>query len=145
MLLITPLFQATDTLAQAQHQTFELHQTLNFIAENTCNGEFVAVTADRDLEIKLTLDANGRTHGHQHINLHGTGVGLTTGASYIIKQVSHASFNFVGASTEILTQSISVNGKGSTPGFNIHEVQKLTINANGEITAEVSHVRADCH
>jgi hypothetical protein len=97
---------------------------------------------------RITTDANGGFHlNGGHTNFQGvTGVGLTTGRSYIfaaavnditnIRQVSVNEFTLV-AHGRLITQGNEANQLASTQ---IH----VTINANGQITADIGQFKFEC-
>ena len=49
-----------------------------------CTGESIQITGEFHIMASLTTTVDGRVRRHAHANLHGTGIGLTTGNEYVI-------------------------------------------------------------
>lgn len=49
-----------------------------------CTGEEIQIIGEIHLMGSITTTKDGRTRRHAHANLHGTGVGLTSGNEYVI-------------------------------------------------------------
>lgn len=56
--------------------------SLTFFDE--CTGEQIQITGEVHLMGSITTTKDGRMRRHAHANLHGTGVGLTSGNEYVI-------------------------------------------------------------
>jgi hypothetical protein len=110
-------------------------------------GELVALNGDLHLQSHSQWDRNGGFHAEVHANPQGvSGVGLTSGDTYRGTGVTQESLH--GAAGQALTQTLVINfrliGQGSAANFMIHQVAHLTINANGELTAQVGSTEVDC-
>jgi hypothetical protein len=112
---------------------------------NPCNGESVHLTGTFQIVLHETQDASGGSHFIAEGNAKGIrGVG-TSGTQYRATGGFWDEFNTNGR-TEV-SNSVSVFNiisKGPAPNF-ISEVNvKLTVNANGEVTAEFEHGNERC-
>lgn len=92
----------------------------------------------------VTIAANGSFHGKFHINAKGTGVGLSSGATYQWNDSINESFNGNVGETYTFNQSWKIIGQGQAPNFKLNDHFHVTINANGDVTAVVSDFSAEC-
>jgi hypothetical protein len=115
---------------------------------NDCNGEQVAFQGFIHIREAVTTDASGGQHISITENGHDiTGVGLTTGAKYVIPVALHEDVNVNGNNPEnnvTLTETLDVLAQGKVPNFKIKVLQHVTINANGEITSMTSEFETSC-
>ena len=94
----------------------------------------------------VTVDANGGVHIATHFNNVGvSGIGLTTGDKY---QAAGGDY-FVSNSGSTANEFTFVNNfllvaPGSGNNVRVHELAHVTVNANGEITAETDNITVDC-
>jgi hypothetical protein len=95
--------------------------------------------------MNLTFSSNGNIHAKIHENLQDvSGVGETTGAKYQITQTIDEEMNLVAAQEATLTVDVRVIGQGSVPNFLEHVTEHITVNANGDVTATVANLTAEC-
>lgn len=144
MLGLSAVLATTRAFAQADNSTIHITQTLNTVRPNPCNGEPVQLQAELDLTIHRTTDASGGFHMHITSNIHGTGVGLVTGAEYRLNSVATSSFNTNGATNRTLWQDAVLVGQGNVPNFLFQETEHFTINANGDVTVDFEHEFTKC-
>ena len=129
--------------AQANPTTTHIHRNLSAVMPNPCNGEPVQLTAEQDLVIHRNTGSGG-THMHITNNLHGTGVGLVTGATYNLNSVATANTNINGALNQTLWQDAVLVGQGNVPNFLFQEVEHITINHNGEVVTDFTMEFTKC-
>jgi hypothetical protein len=110
------------------------------------SGELVAVTGDVHAVFSVTHDGDGGVHIHTQFNNAGVrGIGLLTGDKYQVTGGNRFESNSTGGMSEsTFTNSLIMTGPGSNNNLYIHEVVHVTINANGEITADVEMIEGVC-
>ncbi|AYC34937.1 hypothetical protein D3880_22320 [Pseudomonas cavernae] len=122
-------------------------QPFEGIGSNFCNGEDIAVTGKFLSEFNVMQDASGGVHVVVQQSTRGTGVGLTSGAKYVLGDSAS------GASTEttagvvtgtqpILVRLIALDP--DVPDLFIRALFHFTINANGEETSVVDTFEVLC-
>ncbi|HEY2934376.1 MAG TPA: hypothetical protein VGK99_21770 [Acidobacteriota bacterium] len=111
-----------------------------------CNGETVAVEGSIHLQFRITEDQAGGLHIASHTNINGSGTGLVTGTSYRFNEADNDELNVRALPVEsTFTRHVNVIGAGQVPNFQIHLTQHITINANGELTADVINESTPCN
>jgi hypothetical protein len=110
---------------------------------NPVTGEWVHITGETHIMTSLTNDGAGGSHSVWHFNSRAQGIGLTTGNEYIGRHVEQENVNFKPPfpHEETFVQNIRMIGRGNVPNFVLHWNVHVTINANGEVTAEVNNFR----
>ena len=145
---------AKPTQAQAQTENFNERIPLTIITTNECTAEAISVEGTVHVVGTTTQDAAGNLHVQGHTNFVGEGVGITSGAEYIVREVQTTHGNvhdFEGdqaPATFTQPYTLHVIRKGSaTPedDFLIHTLFHITVNANGEVTAEVVEESFECN
>ncbi len=109
-------------------------------------GEMVALVGAQLAVFSVTADANGGQHISTHFNNHGvTGTGLTTGDSYQSTGVNRFSSSSRGAMSEFtFINSFLMIGSGAGNNLLVHETVHMTVNANGEVTADITDISSEC-
>jgi len=126
----------TRAFAQADTSTIHIHRTRTGVMPNPCTGEPVQLNLELDLVIHTTTTETGGFHRHTTSNLNGTGLGLLTGANYVLSSVATANTNIAGAANQTLWQDAVLVGQGDVPNFLFQEIEHITINDNGEVTVD---------
>ena len=76
------------------------------------------------------------------------GVGESSGSEYVSSSTNNNSLNDPdttgGQSAYTTTTKFLLVGKGRLPDMFVKATMHITVNANGEVTAEVTNVRAEC-
>ena len=113
---------------------------------NSCTGEFIQLAGTVHILRSATADAAGGFHVRSHINLKVSGVGETTGAKYEAVQVNNFTFNAQPPFPVTRTFRINVRiiGQGQTGDIMESILLHFTVNANGEVTAEIRDVEFSC-
>ena len=113
-----------------------------------CSGEVVHLSGIAEVSISVTIDAN-RAHIVSLVNEHLKGIGLSTGASYVADAMAHVDSNAdidpvtnTGEATILI--SARVNGQGSIPNTSEQQLVHVTMDANGNVSARISHFQMIC-
>jgi hypothetical protein len=113
-----------------------------------CSGEYVHLSGVAQVLTSVTIDSN-RAHLVGLVNEHLEGNGLSTGARYVADAMAHVDSNVdidpvtnTGEATILI--SARINGQGSIPNTSEQQLVHVTVNANGDVTARVSHHRIVC-
>jgi len=98
--------------------------------------------------VRFTIDGSGGEHfGSNSHPMGGFLVGLDTGDTYRATGRTGESFN-VGAGglplSYTFVNQFNLVGPGDAVSFTVHETFHVTVNANGDLTADVSNVRVTC-
>jgi hypothetical protein len=111
-----------------------------------CSGELVGLTGTAHVLVGATLNDN-HLHLDLHANIHATGTGLTSGASYVDNDAINVSLNLSANAAQNVTVVADLNlvGKGSVPNEKIKILIHVTMNANGDITAVTLDFDGTCH
>ena len=112
---------------------------------NPCNGEPMVFSGYVHLALRFTDDAAGGIHVGQHFDTQGIkGVGAVTGATYTGNEALNDEFNAKYGLEETFEHHFSMITHGPLPNFVLHEVEHVTINANGEVTVFLNNFSAEC-
>lgn len=120
------------------NEQFPFNALINFC------GEDIYFEGVFHVNISENIAANGSFHAKYHINAKGTGVGLSSGATYQWNDSINESFNGNVGETYTFNQSWKIIGQGQAPNFKLNDHFHITINANGDVTAIVSDFSAEC-
>lgn len=106
----------------------------------------IDLTGEVHAVFSVTVDANGGVHISTHFNNVGvSGIGLTTGDRYHAAGPNHFVSNSRGTQNELtFVNDFLLVAPGSGNNLRIHELVHVTVDANGEITAEVNSLAVDC-
>jgi hypothetical protein len=149
-LLTIPAFcllaSAGTAIAQSRTTTTSLSAEFTSVIGTLCHAEAITVSG-RVHHLQHTTRTNaGVTSRVTHINLQAIGTGQTTGEKYVFIQNTNVAFNTQQPlpleSTE--TETIQIIGRGQTPDRYIRALFHTTINANGELTAQVEDFEREC-
>jgi sorbitol-specific phosphotransferase system component IIA len=112
-----------------------------------CNGELVEGFATWHYRGSLRQDQTGTLHFKGHVNSHFAGTGTETGARYTGAYTDNYSERFAFGELPFVytgTYTRHLNGQGQVSNTRIHEVWHLTVNANGDVTADIDAWQVDC-
>lgn len=142
---------ATSALASVSDQaaaTFTTNQIFPFGFESTeCGNETVVVSGNLHVVAHGTVTSSGHVQAVFHVNPQNIrGFGVTTGAEYLAPGMLQTVTNASGPApvTETFVNNFELIGLGAAPDFTLHQTVRLTINANGEITAAFDHLTTSC-
>lgn len=107
------------------------------IVPDECSGERVHFTGVAQISANLTIN-NNQAHAFALVNIHLTGEGLTSGASYLLNGTATATetvdnFTGTGEVTTLITQPVIGLGNVSDAIAQMHF--HVTVNANGIVSA----------
>ena len=115
------------------------HETIpvDEIVPDPCSGEDVHFTGVAKISASLTTN-NNQAHAFALVNLHMTGVGLASGAPYLLNATATATktvdnFTGTGEVTTLITQPVIGRGGVSDAIAQVHV--HVTVNANGIVSA----------
>jgi hypothetical protein len=113
-----------------------------------CTGDAVLLEGRLHILITETVDKNGGLHLKAHfqpMNLQGEVIaGPNEGAKYNGTGVSQDRLNLKKGETFTMINNYRMIGQGKAPNFMVHETWHVTVNANGEVTANFIKVKVTC-
>ena len=126
-------------------ESFSVPVTPSYVS---CGGEVVELSGRVHVLLHSTIDAAGGVHAVSKENTQGVrGVGLTTGARYVLvdtKQGDHFNGRPGGASELTIERTFLLVAQGTLEDARVHVIAHTTVNANGEPTAVVFEVVSEC-
>ena len=112
-----------------------------------CDGETVALNGRIHIVFAFRIEPSGNSELSQSINFQGVrGIGLTTGTMYretgVLKETLNRKLGPPFETTEVIETNLVSAGRSG----NLRTMVLLhtTLNANGDVTAEVVDVRGGC-
>src|SRR5215211_319782 len=115
-----------------------------------CLGERITVDGIQHIVGRFTRDANGKLHFGFSRNTRGKGIGQETGDTYLLMDtVSRTSLEITPSEPRVFTEgyrSILMHHGEELPNDDtiIHFLSRLTVNANGEVTAAIEIQSVEC-
>jgi hypothetical protein len=118
----------------------------NWTTFDGCNGEFVDFETRRAQRIEVKSDANGGFHFSFHRTWIGTGVGRDTGTEYVFNWPGEWQEYVGGPFPETFTRMLANNlvSKRGAENRIFRGLIHYTVNANGDITSDVSNLTLEC-
>jgi hypothetical protein len=108
-------------------------------------GEIVDLSGTLHVVFHVTVDSDSGFHSKSHSQPQGvTGIGQITGAKYQATGVTQDQFNGKVGSEFTYVNNFRIIGQGPGNNFLVHQNVHVTVNANGEVTANVDNFRAEC-
>ena len=120
------------------------------IVTNACTGEDVQVSFSGFLSLHVVFGDNVAVEQVQ-TNLHGSGIGLSSGSTYLLNAHEAAAENFRGvvdpSGAVVLTdvQTLDLVSQSSAPDLVGTAKVHVTINANGTATLDSTELTTACH
>jgi hypothetical protein len=139
-----------NVLAKADTTTTNIKQPLDETTFVPCAdggaGEDVHFTGTSHMVFHVTDDAGGKFHMTGHFNTQAVkGTGLTTGDTYQgIDSINGVQNNGMVGGTFTQVENFLLIGPGPGNNFMIQRQTHITVNANGEVTAEVDNLKENC-
>lgn len=139
----------TPALAKATVLTDNLQIPVNIFAFVPCAaggaGEWVDLNGPLHILFRTTIDDNGGFHSMVHFQPQGiSGTGLTTGDSYQATGETLETFNGKVGFEDTYVNNFKIIGQGPGNNFLVHNTIHFTVNANGEVTADVDNSSVEC-
>jgi hypothetical protein len=117
------------------------------VFEDICGEDLVHTSGNLHVLISFTINDN-HVSGTSHFQPQGaTLVGLTSGSEYVGTGVGHQNFSESldgGVATFTSIDQFRLIGKGQASSFLAYAVVHTTINASGEVTADVALEGEEC-
>ncbi len=118
---------------------------VDLVVYNPCTDEDVALTGDIHLLAAVTEDSADGFHLKLHLNFADvSGEGLDSGNKYQLNGAANAELNLKAAEEGTLTANVRLISQGSDSNGKVHVLLHLTVNANGEPTAEIENIDLEC-
>jgi hypothetical protein len=138
--------------AQAQAETITDNDRSTFDGPvASCTGEFVFIEGTMHTVSHTTIDETGVRHIKFHFSLQGVGEGASSGDKYVFHRLINQHFNRTGAPEDnfnaTITETAKLMRQGSatpTSDFILKLLLHVTLNDQGEVTAEVSKFEEEC-
>jgi hypothetical protein len=140
----SPVFAAS-TITTNQQVPFA--QIVIVPCANNGAGEPVLISGTLHILQHQTVSDAGNVHVKVHFQPQGAGgVGLITGDAYRATGVTQEEFNINGPLpiTDTFINNFRIIGQGPDNNLLVHQTIHITINANGELTAEVVNTSVEC-
>ena len=118
----------------------------NAVIGNACLGESVALTGNLHILVIQQRTGNGMLMASHSQPAGVSGTGVVSGASYRGTGVTrNVTFNDGTPPFDFtLVNNFRIVGSGSANNYMVHSTIHMTVNANGEVTAEVTKTETTC-
>jgi hypothetical protein len=118
----------------------------NMPAANSCNGDTIMLNGTLHTESTFSTNPNGFIHSSFNSTLKGTGVGVPSGANYVVNDGQHAEVNSkTVAQEQFFSTKMKMITQGPTPNMTLRITTHLVVNANGTVTVSTSGFQASCN
>jgi hypothetical protein len=129
----------------------EYNEKISFTDDfDGCLGERITVDGIQHIVGRFTRDASGNLHFGFSRNTKGTGIGQTTGDAYLLLDtVSRTSLEITPGEPQVFTEAyrsiLMHHGEELEDDDTvIHFLSRVTVNANGDVTAEIEIQSVTC-
>jgi hypothetical protein len=129
----------------------EYNERISFIDDfDACSGERVSIDGVQHIVGRFTTDGKGTLHFGFTRNTIGTGIGQVSGDQYILTDaVARSSLEIVPGQPQTFLEQYHSRFIRRGEAFSdddtlIHFLSKISVNANGEITAAVEIQSVEC-
>lgn len=114
-----------------------------------CTGETIGLNGVNHFVTTSTTTPGGGVHSVVHMNaLDFHGVGLTSGTQYVAGGTNNSAVTFdlpVGATTTEVSVHLRLIAQGQAEDIILDSLYHVTVNANGDVTADVNSFQVFCH
>ncbi len=143
LVLLAMVLCAPAAYGQSNTQDYQIS---NQLLTNTCNGETVVMNGTVHQEMSFSTNPNGMTHFSFNFSVHLSGVGQTTGVSYVANDGMHTEVNVRGFAQE---QSFGTKTKliaqGPVPNMTDRITLHVVTDQNGAAKIDVSKEVLSCN
>ena len=129
----------------------EYNEQISFTDDfDGCLGERITVEGIQHIVGRFTRDSRGKLHFGFTRNTRGKGIGQLTGDMYLLLDtVSRSSLEIVPGEPRVFTEGyrsiLMHHGEDSSHDDTvIHFLSKVTVSANGDVTAAIEIQRVEC-
>ena len=138
--------------AQAQAQTFTDtdQEPVSGYTSSCTNDELVFIEGTLLTVAHTTIDANGVYHTKFQSNLQGQGEGLSSGDKYVFDDIANSNIIRSPTGADLIareSQTFKITRQGSdttTDDLQVKALFHVTVNAPGEVTADVANFEIVC-
>jgi hypothetical protein len=146
--LTAPRALALASASDKSASTFTTNEVIPFEieSEGECGYETIVGSGRLHLAMHGTITSSGLIQAVLQVNPQNmTASGVNTGATYLVPGMAHeVTVSGQAPLTETFVNNFHLVGLGDAPDFMLHQNMKLTINANGDVTAAFDHFFSDC-
>ncbi|MCL6259564.1 hypothetical protein M3O96_10715 [Aquiflexum sp. TKW24L] len=132
------LMLTSQAIAQSSQGRIPFGGTFDFC------GELIDLEGEIHVVANFVESKSGNVMSKFHYNLKATGVGQTSGAAYQANETVNQTINGSKGFNETVTISTLLIGQGKAPNYKYKVTFHITVNANGELTAEVLNESVEC-
>jgi hypothetical protein len=146
-LVVSMLALLSVTSVQAAASTVTTVETIPFSTIVTGCGEDIAIDGEIQVVFHVTMTPRGGFLLQELFHPQGlTGTGLQSGATYHAVGASRdtTTVRATAGSTFTLVNNFKIIGEGQARNYLVHETLHVTVNANGEVTANADHFSVEC-
>jgi hypothetical protein len=146
--LIGVLLLLSAQFAHAEVIANDIQVPITGLLPDPCTGELLDFSGSGHFITRVTLNANS-VHVTLHFNVQGlTAVGQITGATYIGTEGSNNEINATASGLPMettFTDTFTAISQGAAPNLVGRTATHVTIDANGNLTAQVTISELACH
>jgi len=132
-------------LAKDNYKWEEKFDIVDMPVWNECTGEWITFNGTWHVSDHAVEDSSGGLHLKMHDNYHLVGVGDSSGTEYVASRIWNYQINDFDLPyefTEIIKLSLISKGKETNSIFQMRV--HITLNANGEVTADFAEEKIIC-
>jgi hypothetical protein len=112
---------------------------------NDCTGETILETGTVHTVMGFSTNPNGMTHTKIDFTTHATGVGQTTGMTYVVNDSSHQEVNTRGVAQEqSFGTKMKMVSQGPSPNLTERSALHVVIDSNNNIKVDRSSQTISC-
>jgi hypothetical protein len=137
-------YRTADTHAAPGNGTQHLVGDFTAVVDDDCTGELVDVDVGFKSNVHITVNNGGGFHVNAEDVYQARGIGESSGIEYLANQTDSTTVNLKVGQAATLVVHFSMISKGGTPNLEVHALQHLTINANGQVTALIDKLTVTC-
>jgi hypothetical protein len=151
LLTLTLLSKPAQARAETVTDTVQIPHSFPAASCSSPEGEFEFILLEGTLQTvsHTTMDANGGFHTKAQFHIWGQGEGLSSGDKYVFNDIQNSTFNSPTGAVLNITQlqTFQIKRQGSatpTDDLQAKTLVHITVNAQGELTAEVRNESVSC-
>ena len=111
-----------------------------------CNGDAISVSGTLHTETTFSTNPNGFIHTSSNSTLKGTGIGVPSGANYVVNEIQHAEVNSkTVAQEQFFSTKMKLIAQGPYPNLTLRTTIHMVVNANGTVTVSTFGFQTSCN